>query len=53
MVRMLDKGDVMAGGINEQDTVDRAGETKWCDEFVRWSRSTRTGFSGLHRPEFR
>jgi hypothetical protein len=31
MVRMLDKGDVMAGGINEKDTVARAGETKWCD----------------------
>ena len=31
MVRMLDKGDLMEGVINEQDTVDRVGETKWCD----------------------
>jgi hypothetical protein len=31
MVRMLDKGDVMAGVISEHDMVDRAGETKWCD----------------------
>jgi hypothetical protein len=33
MVRMLDKGDVMAGVINEQEKVDRAGEAKWCDAF--------------------
>src|SRR5882757_5590517 len=31
MVRMLDKDDVMAGVINEQEKVDRAGEVKWCD----------------------
>jgi hypothetical protein len=31
MVRMLDKDDVMAGVINEQEKVDRAGEAKWCD----------------------
>jgi hypothetical protein len=31
MVRMLDKDDVMAAVINEQDKVDRAGEAKWCD----------------------
>jgi hypothetical protein len=30
MVRMLDKDDVMAGVINEQDNVDRAGEATWC-----------------------
>jgi hypothetical protein len=30
MVRMLDKGDVMAAVINEQDKVDRVGEAKWC-----------------------
>jgi hypothetical protein len=30
MVRMLDKDDVMAAVINEQDKVDRAGEAKWC-----------------------
>jgi hypothetical protein len=30
-VRMLDKDDVMAGVINEQEKVDRAGEAKWCD----------------------
>ncbi len=33
MVRMLDKGEVMAGVINEQEKVDRAGEAKWCDAF--------------------
>jgi hypothetical protein len=27
---MLDKDDVMAGVINEQDKVDRAGEATWC-----------------------
>ena len=32
-VRMLDKDDVMAGVINEQEKVDRAGEAKWCDAF--------------------
>jgi hypothetical protein len=31
MVRMLNKDDVMAGVINEQEKVDRAGEAKWCD----------------------
>jgi len=31
MVRILDKDDVMAAVINEQDKVDRAGEAKWCD----------------------
>jgi len=31
MVRMLDKDDVMTGVINEQEKVDRPGETKWCD----------------------
>jgi hypothetical protein len=30
MVQMLDKDDVMAGVINEQDKVDRAGEATWC-----------------------
>jgi hypothetical protein len=30
MVRMLDKDEVMAAVINEQDKVDRAGEAKWC-----------------------
>jgi hypothetical protein len=30
MVRMLDKDDVMAAVINEQDKVDRAGEATWC-----------------------
>jgi hypothetical protein len=33
MVRMLDKGDVMAGVINEQEKVDMVGEAKWCDAF--------------------
>jgi hypothetical protein len=27
---MLDKDDVMAAIINEQDKVDRASEAKWC-----------------------
>ena len=33
MIRMLDKAAVMAGVISEQDTVDEAGEAKWCDTF--------------------
>jgi hypothetical protein len=35
MVRMLDKDDVMAAVINEQDKVDRAGEAKWCVAVAR------------------
>jgi hypothetical protein len=31
MVRLLDKDDVMAAVIDEQDKVDRAGEARWCD----------------------
>jgi hypothetical protein len=29
MVRMLDKDEVMAGVINQQEKVDEAGEVKW------------------------
>ena len=31
MVQMLDKDDLLAGVIKEQDKVDRAGEAQWCD----------------------
>ena len=30
MVQMLDKADVMAGVVVEQEKVDEVGETKWC-----------------------
>jgi len=33
MVRLLDKDDLMARGLNEQDKVDEAGEAKWCDAY--------------------
>ena len=33
MVRLLDKDDLMARGLNEQEKVDRAGEAKWCDAY--------------------
>jgi hypothetical protein len=31
MVQLLDKDDLLAGVIKEQDKVDRAGEAQWCD----------------------
>jgi hypothetical protein len=31
MVLMLNKDDLSAGVIKEQDNVDRAGEAQWCD----------------------
>ena len=33
MVLMLNKDDLSAGVIKEQDNVDRAGEAQWCDAF--------------------
>jgi hypothetical protein len=33
MVRLLDRDDLMARGLNEQEKVDRAGEAKWCDAY--------------------
>ena len=33
MIRLLDKDDLMARGLNEQEKVDRAGEAKWCDAY--------------------
>jgi hypothetical protein len=33
MIRLLDKDDLMARGLNEQEKVDQAGEAKWCDVF--------------------
>ena len=33
LVRMLDKGDVMGGVVNEHEKVDQAGEEKWCEAF--------------------
>jgi hypothetical protein len=33
MVRLLDRDDLMARGLDEQETVDRAGEAKWCDAY--------------------
>jgi hypothetical protein len=33
MVRMLDKADVMAGVVVEQEKVDEAGEAKWCGTY--------------------
>lgn len=33
MVRLLDKADVMAGVVVEQEKVDAAGETKWCGAY--------------------
>jgi hypothetical protein len=33
IVRMLDKADVMAGVVAEQEKVDEVGETKWCDAY--------------------
>ena len=33
MVRMLDKADVMAAVVVEQEKVDEAGETKWCGAY--------------------
>ena len=32
-VRMLDKADVMAGVVAEQEKVDEVGETKWCGAY--------------------
>ena len=47
MVRMLDKGDVMAGVINEQRKSTERARRSGVTRFVRWSRSTRMGFSSL------
>jgi hypothetical protein len=33
MVRKLDKADVMAGVVVEQEKVDEVGETKWCGAY--------------------
>ena len=33
MIRLLDKDDLMARGLNEQEKVDKAGEAKWCDAY--------------------
>jgi hypothetical protein len=33
MVRVLDKADVMAGVVVEQEKVDEAGEAKWCGAY--------------------
>ena len=33
MVRMLDKADVMARVVVEQEKVDEAGEAKWCGAY--------------------
>jgi hypothetical protein len=33
MVRILDKDDVMAGVVVEQEKVDEAGVTKWCGAY--------------------
>ncbi len=33
MVRMLDKTDVAAGVVVEQEKFDEAGETKWCGAY--------------------
>jgi hypothetical protein len=33
MVRMLDKADVMAGVVVEQEKVDEVGETMWCGAY--------------------
>ena len=33
MIRLLDKDDLMARGLNEQEKVDRAGEAKWGDAY--------------------
>jgi hypothetical protein len=33
MIRLLDKDDLMARGLNEQEKIDRAGEVKWCDAY--------------------
>jgi len=33
MVLMLNKDELSAGVIKEQDNVDRAGEAQWCDAF--------------------
>ena len=33
MVRLLDKADVMAGVVVEQEKVDEVGETKWCGAY--------------------
>ena len=30
---MLDKADVVAGVVAEQEKVDEVGETKWCDAY--------------------
>jgi hypothetical protein len=33
MVQMLDKADVMARVVVEQEKVDEAGEAKWCGAY--------------------
>jgi hypothetical protein len=33
MVRLLDKDEVMAGVIDQQEKVDEAGEAKWCGAY--------------------
>jgi hypothetical protein len=33
MVRLLDKTDVMARVVVEQEKVDEAGEAKWCGAY--------------------
>lgn len=33
MVRVLDRADVMAGVVVEQEKVDEAGEAKWCGAY--------------------
>jgi hypothetical protein len=33
MVRLLDKGGLMARGLDEQEKVDETGEAKWCNAY--------------------
>ena len=33
MIRLLDKDDLMARGLNEHEKIDRAGKAKWCDAY--------------------
>jgi hypothetical protein len=49
MVRMLDKADVIAGVVVEQEKVDEVGETKWCGAYRRAVEKHKDGLFELAR----
>jgi hypothetical protein len=50
MIRLFDKDDLMARGLNEQEKVDRAGEAKWRDAYCPVIEKYKDGLFELTRP---